>query len=216
MWRACCRSRTRVRWVAAPARPLAGVPRRARGAVRFSDGIRFLERAGVPRFLELGPDGVLSSLVPDCLGEDADPVALPALRRNRPEREALVAFLAGAHVNGVEVDWTRLLAGGRRVDLPTYAFQRRRYWLAAGEGPRGRGRRVAAPRDRSRGPGRRRIRSRARAARLGGVAARRSGAGRAGVRLRPPGRAGIRLRALLPGTAQRVAARRRAVRRGRA
>ena len=39
--------------------------------------------------------------------------------------------LAEAHVAGVVVDWSPLHAGGRRVPLPTYAFQRERFWLDA-------------------------------------------------------------------------------------
>src|SRR5204863_499384 len=57
--------------------------RQAREAVRFMDGVRFLEQAGVTQFLELGPDGVLSGMVRDCLAEDDDSLALPALRRLR-------------------------------------------------------------------------------------------------------------------------------------
>jgi len=46
------------------------------------------------------------------------------------EREALLRSLGQAHVHGVGVDWAAVLSAGRRVALPSYAFQRRRYWLA--------------------------------------------------------------------------------------
>jgi acyl transferase domain-containing protein len=97
--------------------------RQARDTVRFADGVAWLEQQGVTRFLELGPDGVLSALV-------GDGFAVPALRRRRPEQQALMSFLAEAHSHGVTVDWARVLAGGRRVELPTYAFDHERYWLA--------------------------------------------------------------------------------------
>ena len=100
--------------------------RHVREAVRFADGIRFLEQAGVTRFLELGPDAVLSAMAQ----QTADGAFVPALRRDRPEAETFVSFLADAHNAGVDVDWRKLLDGGRRVDLPTYPFQRERYWLA--------------------------------------------------------------------------------------
>src|SRR5204862_2929244 len=58
-----------------------------------------------------------------------DAFVAPALRRKRPEPEALMAFLAEAHSHGVEIDWAKLFEGGQLVDLPTYAFQRKRYWL---------------------------------------------------------------------------------------
>ncbi|HEX8074994.1 MAG TPA: beta-ketoacyl synthase N-terminal-like domain-containing protein, partial [Thermoleophilaceae bacterium] len=108
--------------------------RHVREAVRFADGVATLEAAGATRFLELGPEGVLCALVGECL-DDADRALLaPALRHGRREPEALMTLLASAHVHGVRVDWRTLLAGGRRVDLPTYAFQRRRHWLAPGTG----------------------------------------------------------------------------------
>src|SRR5881227_2037376 len=97
--------------------------RQVRETVRFADGVTWLEEQGVTRFLELGPDGVLSSLV--------EGFAVPAMRRRRPEPEAFMAFLGEAWANGVELDWP---LGGRKVDLPTYAFQRERYWLAPGTG----------------------------------------------------------------------------------
>ncbi|MFJ9822049.1 SDR family NAD(P)-dependent oxidoreductase [Streptomyces sp. NPDC101151] len=102
-----------------------------RARVRFHDAVRTLADTGVRTFLEIGPDAVLSAMGPDCT--DVPGAAfLPVLRRERPEtREALAAF-AAAHARGVPVDWQRHFAGlgGRRVDLPGYPFQRRRFWLA--------------------------------------------------------------------------------------
>ncbi|MFF3021016.1 acyltransferase domain-containing protein, partial [Streptomyces sp. NPDC057939] len=105
--------------------------RHVRDAVRFLDGIHALEAAGVTTYLELGPDGILSALAQDCLTGETDAVLVPALRTARGEAETLVAAVARAHVRGVEVDWSKFFAGTgvRSVELPTYAFQRQRYWL---------------------------------------------------------------------------------------
>ncbi|MFF4159935.1 SDR family NAD(P)-dependent oxidoreductase, partial [Streptomyces sp. NPDC001678] len=99
-----------------------------REAVRFSDGIGTLQTEGVTRFLELGPDGVLTAMAEESLTEPA--TLVPALRRNRGEETAIVGALAELHVHGGKVDWTAFFAGtgARRVDLPTYAFQHQRFW----------------------------------------------------------------------------------------
>ena len=111
--------------------------RHAREAVRFADGVATLERAGVSRFLELGPDGVLSVMARQCLSEDLEARALSvhALRADRSESESFLGFLAEADAAGVAVDWGVLFSGGaRRVELPTYAFQRERFWLESASG----------------------------------------------------------------------------------
>ncbi|MEU4898936.1 SDR family NAD(P)-dependent oxidoreductase, partial [Streptomyces sp. NPDC044780] len=100
--------------------------RHVREAVRFHDGVRALAAEGVATFVELGPDGTLSGMAQDSVAG----VSVPVLRRDRPEPETLMAAVAHAYVRGVPVDWTASLpAGARQVDLPTYPFQRQRYWL---------------------------------------------------------------------------------------
>jgi acyl transferase domain-containing protein/NADPH:quinone reductase-like Zn-dependent oxidoreductase len=103
-----------------------------RGAVRFTDGIRTLHSEGVTRFFELGPDAVLTAMARQSLDEDA--VFAPALRRRHQEPDTFAGFLAQAHLAGAGVDWTAFYAGSgaRAVPLPTYAFQRERYWLMPG------------------------------------------------------------------------------------
>ncbi|MEV5779014.1 beta-ketoacyl synthase N-terminal-like domain-containing protein, partial [Streptomyces antimycoticus] len=109
--------------------------RHVREAVRFLDGVRALEGQGVTTFLEVGPDGVLSAMTQDSLTERGEPasapVIVPVLRKDRSEAVALTTALARLHVHGSAVDWTSVFDGleARRIDLPTYAFQRRRYWV---------------------------------------------------------------------------------------
>ncbi|MCM2580644.1 type I polyketide synthase [Streptomyces meridianus] len=111
--------------------------RHVRETVRFHDAVRCLHDKGVRLFLELGPDAALAPLGADCLTADEsaeDAVAFVAsLRRGRSEQRELVAALAHAHNRGAGVDWNAFFdgSGARRVDLPTYAFRRKRYWARA-------------------------------------------------------------------------------------
>ncbi|MEN3614749.1 type I polyketide synthase [Plantactinospora sp. ZYX-F-223] len=109
--------------------------RHARDTVRFHDGIRTLHAAGVTTFVELGPDGGLTAQGQECLDgvDGARPVFVPTLRADRPEPEAVLTTVAHLYVNGVPVDLAGVFAGtgARQVALPTYAFQRQRFWPVA-------------------------------------------------------------------------------------
>ena len=106
--------------------------RQAREPVRFADAVATLAAQGITVFLEIGPDGTLSALGPAALagaGDDGvEGEFIPVLRAGQPGPRAVLAALAGAHVRGVGVGWAAVLGGGRRVELPTYAFRRQRFW----------------------------------------------------------------------------------------
>ncbi|MFE7353617.1 type I polyketide synthase [Streptomyces sp. NPDC057543] len=113
--------------------------------VRFHDGVRALVADGVTATFEVGPAPVLTALVEQACADE--PIGcVPAQHRNRSEVAGLMTGLAGLHVTGIEVDWTVVLPKGRRVPLPTYPFQRRRFWLdhRPGTAPASLGLRVAA------------------------------------------------------------------------
>ncbi|MCX5443916.1 type I polyketide synthase, partial [Streptomyces nigrescens] len=103
--------------------------RHVREAVRFVDGVRWLEEHEVTRFLEIGPDGTLTAMAQGCLDEPGH-LLIPALRKDRAEASGLLTALAQVFAAGTALTWEAAFAGGdaRRVGLPTYAFQRHRYW----------------------------------------------------------------------------------------
>ncbi|MER6417786.1 type I polyketide synthase [Streptomyces sp. NPDC001137] len=113
--------------------------RHARRPVRFADALHWLGHHGVSAFLEIGPGPALTAAAEECLtGQDGDvPLCVTATRGGEDEPRTLLTAVARLHVRGARVDWTAALAecGARRVDLPTYAFQRRRYWLDAPRTP---------------------------------------------------------------------------------
>ncbi|WP_327072833.1 type I polyketide synthase [Kitasatospora purpeofusca] len=93
--------------------------------VRFHDAITACRELGVTRFVELGPDATLTPLV----RPDETELAVALQHRDRPEPQTLLTGLAQAWVSGATVDWAGIIGAAPTVDLPTYAFQRERYWL---------------------------------------------------------------------------------------
>ncbi|WP_330336144.1 type I polyketide synthase [Streptomyces sp. NBC_00557] len=102
--------------------------RNLRQRVRFADAVQGLVEQGYSAFVEVSSHPVLGMAVQDAA---PDAVVVGTLRRSEGGIERFLTSLAEAWVRGIPVDWTRVLAGqgGRTVALPTYAFQRRHYWL---------------------------------------------------------------------------------------
>jgi 4-hydroxyphenylalkanoate synthase len=108
-----------------------------RQPVRFADGVRQLEAYGATHFIEAGPASGLTASIEQSL-PSTDAVAVSVLGKDRPEVSALMRAAGHLFTSGVRVDWPAVFAGsgGRPVDLPTYAFQRRRFWsTSASAGP---------------------------------------------------------------------------------
>ncbi|WMN02145.1 SDR family NAD(P)-dependent oxidoreductase [Rhodococcus erythropolis] len=107
-----------------------------RNPVRFLSGIQYLGQPGkADYFLEIGPGAALSAMAQDSLASESMPpqVVAPLLRLNSDADMAFGTGVAEAYVVGAEVDWSAAFAGSgaRRVGLPTYAFQRKSFWLNA-------------------------------------------------------------------------------------
>ncbi|WP_162832988.1 type I polyketide synthase [Streptomyces sp. CB09001] len=106
--------------------------RNLRGTVEFEQATRALLDTGHTMFIEVSPHPVLAvGLEATIEAAGADAVALGTLRRGEDQTGRLLTSLAEAHCHGAAVAWTAVFegTGARRVDLPTYAFQRRRHWL---------------------------------------------------------------------------------------
>ncbi|WP_119184978.1 type I polyketide synthase [Mycobacterium decipiens] len=108
-----------------------------RRPVRFSDSIRHLETLGASHFVEVGPGSGLTGSIEQSLSP-AEAVVVSMLGKDRPEVPSALGAAGQLFATGVGVDWSAVFAGsgGRRVELPTYAFQRRRFWeIPGGDGP---------------------------------------------------------------------------------
>ncbi|WXB19582.1 SDR family NAD(P)-dependent oxidoreductase [Pendulispora albinea] len=109
-----------------------------RRTVRFRDGLETLHLEGARTFLELGPSGVLSALARETLPDDGQSIAfVPTLRKDRPDGDAWIEALGALHARGHRLEWDAFFRPWhpRRVPLPTYAFQRERFWLDAPAAP---------------------------------------------------------------------------------
>ncbi|MFI6511548.1 type I polyketide synthase [Streptosporangium sp. NPDC050855] len=97
-------------------------------------------------FLEISPHPVVAHSVTETLSENGyeDVFVGTSLRRNQPERQALLVALGTAHCHGVDVDWSRLQPSGTLADLPPYAWQHRRHWRESYAGDDNRGHDVSS------------------------------------------------------------------------
>ncbi|MFF2655682.1 beta-ketoacyl synthase N-terminal-like domain-containing protein, partial [Streptomyces sp. NPDC058045] len=108
--------------------------RNMREPVTFGGATRALLEQGYGVFIEASGHPVLGHSVLETIEELAAPASVVgSLRRGEGGWDRFLGSVATAWTQGVEVDWTTLLPGGRRVELPTYAFQRERYWLTASD-----------------------------------------------------------------------------------
>jgi len=109
--------------------------RHTREAVRFTGCINALSAAGATVLVEVGPHPTLLALAARAI-PDAKWSAVASLRRGRDERREMLTGAAALHVRGASIQWDALMAadGGRRIPLPTYPFQRSRYWVSTSAG----------------------------------------------------------------------------------
>ncbi|MCB8984307.1 MAG: type I polyketide synthase [Ardenticatenaceae bacterium] len=99
-----------------------------RAPVRFADAMHSLHAEGVDLFLECGPQPTLSGMGQRCLPDGAA-TFVPSLRPGVADAEQIVRGLGQLYAAGASVNWAACQPGGRRIPLPTYPFQRQRYWV---------------------------------------------------------------------------------------
>ncbi|MCV7349539.1 acyltransferase domain-containing protein [Mycobacterium parmense] len=108
--------------------------RNIRQTVRLDEAVRSACENGYRTFVESSPHPALIAGIEDtfndCAGGDAEAVVVPTLGRDDGGLDRFVASAATAFVSGAAVRWRGLLEGAHFVELPTYAFERRRFWLS--------------------------------------------------------------------------------------
>jgi acyl transferase domain-containing protein/SAM-dependent methyltransferase len=106
--------------------------RHLREPVRFQQAVEAMAGLGITHCVEIGPHAVLSALGAECL-PDSSIEWLPSLRRGRNDWAEILDSVCRLYVGGVDIDWAGFDSGRvrRRVGLPVYPFEHRRYWSAA-------------------------------------------------------------------------------------
>ncbi|WP_327139049.1 SDR family NAD(P)-dependent oxidoreductase [Nocardia sp. NBC_01327] len=123
-------------WLAGPELSAEYWFRNLRGTVGFEPAVRALADTGHTTFLEISPHPVLTAGIGETLADSApSAVVTGTLRRGEGGLERLLLSLGEAHAGGVDLDWNALYPGAHQVELPTYPFERTRYWLDAATGP---------------------------------------------------------------------------------
>lgn len=106
-----------------------------RQGVKFAQGIQSLIDEGFDHFVEIGPAPALIGIVQRNLdGAEDGPITFPSLRKGYNDWELMLSSLGSLYVHGAAVDWQGLDQpyARKRIPLPSYAFQRQRYWVSAG------------------------------------------------------------------------------------
>ena len=118
-----------------------------RKPVRFAEGVEGLLGEGYGVFLEISAHPLLVPALEElCEGRGGNGVVLSSLQRGAPERRSMLESLGRLYVTGCGVDWKGVFeSGGRRVELPTYAWQRQRYWLESSPSRAGSGEETGHP-----------------------------------------------------------------------
>lgn len=105
--------------------------RHIRQPVRFNDSIQTLHQQKYDIYVEIGPKPTLLGMGKQCLPEDNPATWLPSLRQEQSDWEQLLESLGICYVQGVTIDWSSFDQeyACRKQVLPTYPFQRQRYWI---------------------------------------------------------------------------------------
>ena len=111
-------------------------PRNMRQCVQFAPAIRGLAAGAFPEvgpaaaFVELSPHPVLAVPITQCAAaEGSGAPFLASLRRDREEHETMLSSLGSLYVAGLQIRWEGIYQGGRCVSLPSYPWQRERFWF---------------------------------------------------------------------------------------
>jgi acyl transferase domain-containing protein/acyl carrier protein/phospholipid N-methyltransferase len=117
--------------------PAAYWRRHVRATVEFARGMSTVAAHGCRVFIEIGPNPVLLGMGRQCIAAE-DAQWLPSLKHDRGEREQIIDTLARLYSVGVRIDWQGVYASDkrRRVVLPTYPFQPRRFWTSSSSATR--------------------------------------------------------------------------------
>jgi acyl transferase domain-containing protein/acyl carrier protein len=109
--------------------------RHVREAVRFADGVKTLHEQEIDIFLEIGPKATLLGMARLASDEEATVTYLPSLRDNGNDWEQMLTSLGELYVRGMKVNWDGFHKPSqrRKVVLPTYPFQRQRYWIESSD-----------------------------------------------------------------------------------
>lgn len=111
--------------------------RHVRQPVMFAAGMQTLYQLGFKTFLEIGPKPILLGMGRQCIPVAENQRWLPSLRPPLSDWQILLESLGQLYVQGSSIDWNGFDQGytRQRMSLPTYAFQRQRYWTEETQSP---------------------------------------------------------------------------------